>query len=90
MVRKSFKAQKGRGFATDLLKKLLMEGAPLVANLLKEPANELGAFIGKKVKSLTGEGARLAGEDKQNGGMISLAGQKKRVYQKRMLSPLTD
>ena len=54
--RRSRKNINGQGIAGDILKKLLLELTPLAGKLLEKPAEELGDFIGKKIKNLTGNG----------------------------------
>lgn len=77
---------RGRGFGADLIKKILMDGAPLVGKLLEGPASELSKYLGSRVKKLTGGNVgdqlandfaqlRLEGPQRTSGRGYNLAGQ---------------
>lgn len=71
MTRRKGTRQRGKGFGSDLVKNLLMQGVPLLGKLLEGPASQFGNFLGQKVKRLTGSGSNLAGGgSKLAGGYI--------------------
>jgi hypothetical protein len=96
MGRRKDVRMRGKGFGSELIKRILMEGAPLVGKLLEEPTKELGSYLGRKLKRFTGGGTKLAGEGyklagEQAGGCCSsctsgrgiyLAGEKPRSKKK--------
>ena len=80
----------GGGIGADLLKKILMDATPLIATALAPVATKLGSMISDKMSCsgarLAGQGSRLAGE-RESGGAMRLAGEKKRQRQKFVLAP---
>lgn len=52
--RKNGRNMVGSGFGTDLLKKILIEASPLVGKLLEKPVQEVGNYLGNKIKKFTG------------------------------------
>lgn len=82
LSRKNLQAQTeqyGHGALADLLKQAGIALTPLLYDLLKKPASELSEILGTKLKKLTGNGTRLAGETYTGDG-FRLAGEK--IYPK--------
>lgn len=52
---------KGRGFAVDILKKILLDSSGLIPKLLEHPVSELGNILGNKIKKFSGSGQEAAG-----------------------------
>lgn len=75
----------GKGFATDALKRLVMEALPALGKLAEAPAQRLGEAIADKIDSFRGKGgsARLSGE--RTGGSAFLSGQPPSHLKKRLM-----